>query len=299
MAYTPNNLAVYTQAFSGAVAGLLGQSTPLGTTRGQYTKTINIAGAWAQEVDTKWNTADDPDSFENAEIFAFSNDLFQVYEPQPDTGTTGIGSSTNPATYANTALDLLAVLADGETYLDGQGIAPPSINESNLGWMNDQATTNGQGDGGPTTVAIVQAVVRGSGIFRWAVSGAQPAAAGTEVVTWRASYETGVGAVTTTGGTAATLGEAAVGGKTQYASAATGTGIVVTAGGGADEALASEAGTVGTAAVGSSFAASGILQNNVAGTPFAQGSNVILKLGLTNSATNRVVSSMNVSLEEI
>jgi hypothetical protein len=295
MAYTPNNSTVYLQAFSGAVAGLLGQSTPLTTTRGQYTDTIDIAGAWAQAFDTEWGVATNPDAFEAAEILTFSNDLFQVLEPQPNTGTTGAGSSTNPTTYTATAAALMEVLTEAETYLAASATIG---NLYNKGWMNDQTTTNGQGVGGPTTVAIVQATARGSGIFRFNAAAAQAAAAAAEVVTWDVSYEEGTGVVTATGGTAATLGGKSSG-EVLYASAAAGTGIVITAGGGTNEQLASEATTIGTAAVGSDFAAGGLFWNNVTNLPFAAGTNVILKLRITNSATNRVVSSINVALEEI
>jgi hypothetical protein len=296
--YVPFNEEVFLKAFSGAVCGLLGQSTPLTTVRGSYTDTINIAGAWAKEVDTQWGVINNPDEFESDTIYDFSNDLFEVYEPQPDTGATGIGSSTNPATYLQSANALLAVLIDGETYLAAQGIVPFPVSTFNKGWLNDQVTTNGQGDGGPTTVALVQAVARGSGVFRFAVAGVQAAAAATEVVTWAASYEAGSGAVTTTGGTTTALGNKGSG-VALYASAGAGTGIVVTAGGGSDEVLESSAETLGTLYVGSKFSTSGLFWDNVNGKPFAAGTNVIIKLKITNSATNRVVSGMNVSLEEV
>jgi hypothetical protein len=121
MSYTPNNEYVYLQAFSGAVAGLLGQSTSLTTGRGTYTKTISIAGAWAQAVDTQWGDSTNPDQFENAEILAFSTDLFAAYDPQPRS------VSANPATYTATVAGMFQVLSDAETYLADQGISPQPI----------------------------------------------------------------------------------------------------------------------------------------------------------------------------
>jgi hypothetical protein len=129
--YTPKNVYVYIQAFTGAVAGLLGQSTNLvSTPRGYYTDTLDVAGAWAQEVDAQWFISFgnvDPDLFQFNEVLNFSDDLFQVCDPQPDTGVTDTGSSTNPATYLKSAQALMAILSDGETYLAGLGIVVPGF----------------------------------------------------------------------------------------------------------------------------------------------------------------------------
>lgn len=135
MSYSPNNVYVYLQAFSGAVSGLLGQNNSLSTTRGSNTDTIEIAGAWAQEVDTIWGSGTNPDLFEYQTIFDFSNDLFQVFDPPADTGITGNGSSTNPATYENSVNLLIRVLEDGEAYLAAQGIIPPFIPVSDQGFV--------------------------------------------------------------------------------------------------------------------------------------------------------------------
>ena len=122
MSYTPNNIYVYLQAFSGAVAGLLGQSKSLVTTpRGANTDTIDIAGAWAQEVDAQWGVSTNPDLFEYEEILNFSTELFQAINPQPSS------RSTSPATYTSTVEALMVLLEDGEAYLSSQSITPPSI----------------------------------------------------------------------------------------------------------------------------------------------------------------------------
>ena len=122
MSYTPNNIYVYLQAFSGAVAGLLGQSKSLVTTpRGANTDTIDIAGAWAQEVDAQWGVSTNPDLFEYEEILNFSTELFQAINPQPSS------QSTSPATYTSTVEALIVLLEDGEAYLSGQGIVVPPI----------------------------------------------------------------------------------------------------------------------------------------------------------------------------
>jgi hypothetical protein len=166
--YTPNNNNVYLAAFSGAVGGLLGQCNSLNTSSriaGANTPTINVAGAWAQEVDTLWALTTDPDQFEYSEINDFSEQLFQVYEPQPDTGATGAGSSTNPATYALTAQALLNVLADGETYLAGKGITPGLIAGNNE--MDVLDATIAAPGAGPASYIFVAAIatVKETGVF--------------------------------------------------------------------------------------------------------------------------------------
>lgn len=127
MSYAPINVYVYFQAFSGAVAGLLGQSTPLTTERGAYADTLAIAGAWAQEVDTQWGDSTNPDLFEYEEILNFSAALFLDTNPQASTGDTTPGSGTNPATYTQSAAALMTILSDAEVYLANQGIIPPPI----------------------------------------------------------------------------------------------------------------------------------------------------------------------------
>ena len=141
MSYTPNNIYVYLQAFSGAVAGLLGQSKSLVTTpRGANTDTIDIAGAWAQEVDAQWGVSTNPDLFEYEEILNFSTELFQAINPQPSS------RSTSPATYTSTVEALIVLLEDGEAYLSSQSITPPPlpggggqglISVSNIGTSTD------------------------------------------------------------------------------------------------------------------------------------------------------------------
>lgn len=173
---------------------------------------------------------------------------------------------------------------------------------TNAGWITNGATTNGQGSGGPTIVALVQLVCKSSGIFDYMVSASQNAAAATEVVTWTLTSQTGTAAVVLTGdGVAPGSGGVAQGIGSHVATAAAGTGIVISTGGGSEITWNSSAFTVGTAAVGSAFASVGTLHNSVSATaitPFTRGSNVFLVLKVTNSASNRVVNNINMSLHE-
>lgn len=159
---------------------------------------------------------------------------------------------------------------------------------SNISTLIDGATTNGEGVGGPTICALLQTTAKASGMFLWWASACQPAAAATEVCTMTVTMQDGAGAVTLTGNGVGT------GLNAQVATAAAGTGIVITAGGGDERTLAAPSGTVGTAAVGAAFSAGGLNSFQI-----TKGNNVFLCLKWTNSATNRVVSSMSLGLIEL
>ena len=166
--------------------------------------------------------------------------------------------------------------------------------DPNVAFITNGSTTNAQGAGGPTNVALVQLVCKGSGVFDYMVS-ASAAGAGGDVVTWALQSQTGTGAAAYTGATAAP----GLGGL--YASGAAGTGIAITGGGGGALTQLSQVQTVGTAAVGAAFSASGTLHNSVVATvvtPFVRGQNVFFALQLTDSATNRAVSGISLSLRE-
>jgi hypothetical protein len=297
--YTPNNQKVFLQAFAGAVAGLLGQSTPLTTTRGSYTATLNIANAWAQSVDTQWASALDPDEFEYTEIAEFSNDLFMVFEPQ-------VGS-TAPAFFTKTANALLTMLADAEAVLAAEGITPgaPGGNE-NYVYITNGSSLNGQGVGGPTTVALVSLKAKGSGIFRWSATAVQAGAAAGETVDFVVTSQTGTGAESFTGGATAVGGSGPSEASTinlLTSNGVAGTGIAVTGGGGGELTQYTDFVQIGTAAIGAKFSAGGIMQNSVTAqaprVPFPLGNNVMLLVKITNSTTNRLVTGICVSLEEM
>lgn len=177
-------------------------------------------------------------------------------------------------------------------FMQTLALMPPG--DPNMALLQNAATTNGQGVGGPTICALLSLTAKYTGVFDYCVAAAQPAAAGGEVATFTLTSQTGASALALTGQAAAGVGG-------QISTAAAGTGIVVTTGGGGELILGAPAFTIGTAAAGASFAQSGILHNsNVATviTPFARGSNVLLLLKITNSVTSRVVSSISMSLRE-
>jgi len=188
-------------------------------------------------------------------------------------------------------------LADGT---DATIVVPTAGQSGNRGWITDQTTSNAQGAGGPTIVALIQTTVKATGIFSWRAS-AELAAVAADVVTWTVTLQSGNGAVTTTGGTftGTSNGNAPTGGLALISTGVAGTGIVITAGAGASQTLVSSGKTIGTAAVNDLFAASGLAWSNTLGAPYTDGTNVFLCLAVTDSVANRAVSNINLSLEEL
>jgi hypothetical protein len=193
--------------------------------------------------------------------------------------------------------------------LQGAGGGLLEAGLGNYAVINQSATTNAEGSGGPTTCALVCVTAQASGIFMWYAS-AVSAAAAADVSTWSVTSQTGTGAATTTGGGAPTgyfygppYIETAPASAPLVATAIAGTGIVITAGGGSSKIQYSRAQTIGTAAVDDSFSAFGIMQNSLtalgARVPFTRGSNVFLLLNYTNSVANRAVSDINLGIVEL
>lgn len=304
--YTPNNQFVYLQAFAGAVAGLLGQSTPLTSgTRGYYTATMDIAGAWAQEVDTLWDSPTNPDQFEFAEIFAFSNDLFLVTEPQPSTGNATPGSGTNPATYANSVNALMSLMTDAETYLTGQGITPGPIPGGSGG--NYVAIDRGAPANYATPAAsIIAAIVvtpRASGIFRVTAGLGLTDSSSEEVSMFLYAQEQAVAGtpITLTGGTAAAqLGSGTGANALGETMTAVSTAIGITGGTGAKELATKNITAVATDPT--NVGISGIFSYSTGGTtktPFALNETCVLYVAVTCAAGTLSAMNLDFSVEEL
>jgi hypothetical protein len=291
MSYTPLNQSIFQAAFAASYAGMNGEGIGSGTApsiAGLYSSTANVAFAFAQSYDTNRGSA----AASTAEILDTESMCYSAWFQRNPTSVIG---ATTPATWTGLSADILAAINEGLAVVAGSTL--PSIT-GNRAWITFQITTNSQGAGGPTILALVQLVTVGSGIFRWAAGGAAGAVAA-DISTWDVTSQTGTGAFTTTGGTQVTAakGNGVAESQSLFASGAAGTGIVITAGGGTLQTLSTKAITVGTAYVGDKFSDSGLVYN--AGAPFPVGSNVALSLQYTNSVANRAITSLNLYLEEI
>jgi hypothetical protein len=298
--YTPNNIYVFTQAFSGCLAGLVSQQVSQPTAAGSYTSNDQIAAAWAIAFDAEWGESTNPDVFESAEIFAYSNDFFlQFVSP-------GGTAAVTPATYANVATALMTVLTDAETYLASLDlpIIPPPISQTrNIGSMWNEGPSGSQGHSGspPQIIALVQTTVQRSGVFRISAK-ANALCVAADVSTWTVKALYGVGAVATTGGASVTTANGIIptGGLSLISNGASGTGIAITTGQSGSDTLATEATAIGAdASLLDKFDYSNTVQNGNTGLPFIVGDNVFLALYYQNSVADRLISSVNLSLEEV
>lgn len=123
MSYSPNNVNVYTAAYSGAFAGMVSS--------GRYIKNANMAtyanraayaGAWAQEFDTLWgmNTID---LLQIDSILAHSQAVWEERTPTPDAPS--VTKYVDPNTYTEEIAAIVAAINAEETFFAQQGITPP------------------------------------------------------------------------------------------------------------------------------------------------------------------------------
>jgi hypothetical protein len=301
--YTPLNSAIFQAAFAGAYGGMNGTSLGNGqspTVVAGYSTLANIALAFAESYDTNRG---------NASSTSVENDLTQVLceEAWRDRNPFSVTAATTASTWTGLSAEILAAVAEGALEL-GTGANPLG---PNFAFIAVAATTNGQGVGGPSIVAMIQLVSKYSGIFDWTAYAEQAAAAATEAVEWQVTTQTAAAPpFTFTGGTAANGGIATGApplAQCVVSNGVAGTPIVITAGGGGELVQAQKTETIGTAAVGSSFGGAGVAQNAVGsvtvpntsgGHRFPQGNIVTLCLKIANSATNRVVGNINLSFGE-
>ena len=135
MAYIPQNLMVFTAAFSGAIAGMgASDRNPSDPNPADYDGLATVAGAFAQSFDTEWALS--PTSELDLEtIQEITEVVWQDRAPQatapvlnPDnfTWSTNVASAqTNPNTYTDLCRALIAIVRSGEAYFTSQGIIPP------------------------------------------------------------------------------------------------------------------------------------------------------------------------------
>ena len=167
----------------------------------------------------------------------------------------------------------------------------------------NNTTTNGQGVGGPTIVAVTQGVVTGSGLFRWSFACNIPTAAAGDVSTIQIVFQCGTGVVAYTGQASVAANNGSIvpaGSSVVVASGVAGTGIAIT--GGLTGPTTCTPGaqaqkTLGTLAAGDAFSASGFLRA-ASGAGLPLGANVFAELEYTNVGGNRVVQNIVLTLEE-
>jgi hypothetical protein len=121
MSYVPNNVSVYTAAFTGCVGGITSHRRLFSTSVMSYNDMMRVAGAWAAAIDTLW--VGTPTELDIENIGSMSIGAFADRFPNPKTEP----KSVLQATYASQALALVAALTSGQNYYAGQSIIPPPL----------------------------------------------------------------------------------------------------------------------------------------------------------------------------
>lgn len=120
MAYTPQNLQIFTAAFAGSLAGMgLSDRNIVNTSASAYAGLASVAGAFAQAVDTAWGV--NANQLDLEAIQSNCAAFWQERSPNADS------INTNPSTWANAALAIVATVQASEAYFTDQGIVPPAI----------------------------------------------------------------------------------------------------------------------------------------------------------------------------
>src|ERR1700690_1753455 len=123
MAYTPNNVLVYTAAYSGVISGFAASGRViLDPTVADYGKNAVIAGSFAASFDTAWEINPDTDPPDTLEVFIIEKACKAVWE-QRDTELTT--ETLDPDSFTTICNAIIALIIAGEGYFERQGITPP------------------------------------------------------------------------------------------------------------------------------------------------------------------------------
>ena len=166
MAYTPNNLSVYTAAFAGMLSGISGDNRwPESTTATDYAALTAACDAFAQAFDTAWGA--NPDN---------------TYQQQTISGLCAASwvnrtaKSTTPSDYTVHANALIAIIAEGSTQIASEGITP-SPDPSYTGAFVSVNAFGAKGDGvaDDSNSFITQwNAQKNTNISQWIVPGTYP-----------------------------------------------------------------------------------------------------------------------------
>ncbi|VVB55258.1 Uncharacterised protein [uncultured archaeon] len=120
MPYAPINVAAYTSAFAGAIAGMAVSGWIVDPTSADYNNATLVAGAFAQEFDTIWNNAT---ALNNLEIEAITSVVQQDFTGRGP-GPLNSAQFQNPLNWTVAAKACAALILQSDIFFAGQGINP-------------------------------------------------------------------------------------------------------------------------------------------------------------------------------
>jgi hypothetical protein len=136
MTYNPINVAAYTAAFSGAVAGMATSGWITDQTSSDYTNVTLIAGAFAQAFDQIWNNATPLNNLEEAAITAIVQTDFRGRGPGPFDSPT----FQKPNNWTQAAGACAALVLESDIFFTNQGVNPGSLFTTNYAAIGNGAS---------------------------------------------------------------------------------------------------------------------------------------------------------------
>jgi hypothetical protein len=120
MTYSPINVDAYTNAYSGAIAGMAVSGWITDPNAADYAKVSAIAGAFAEAFDTVWNDATALNWLQIQSIQSVAQEQFAGHAP----GSLDNASFVQAANWAVPAAACAALVLEGSAYVASQGITP-------------------------------------------------------------------------------------------------------------------------------------------------------------------------------
>jgi len=120
MAYAPVNVDAYTNAYSGALAGMAISGWIVDPTSADYSNVATIAGAFAQAFDVVWNNATALNWLQIQSIQSVCQEQFAGHAP----GSLDNAVFTQPSNWAVPAAACAALVLKGDAFVTSEGITP-------------------------------------------------------------------------------------------------------------------------------------------------------------------------------
>lgn len=120
MAYAPVNIDAYTNAYSGALAGMAISGWIVDPTSADYSNVAAIAGAFAQAFDLVWNNAAELNWLQIQAIQSVCQEQFTGHAP----GSLDNAVFTQASNWAVPAAACAALVLEGDAFVASEGITP-------------------------------------------------------------------------------------------------------------------------------------------------------------------------------
>lgn len=162
MTYSPINVDAYTNAYSGAIAGMAVSGWLVDPASGNYTQVVAIAGAFAEAFDTVWNDATTLNWLQIQAIQSVCQEQFAGHAP----GSLDNAQFASALNWGTPAAACAALVLQGDAYVASQGITPNTPGGGSGGGVRTPGTayvaasvaTTGNGSLGAPFKTIAEAI---------------------------------------------------------------------------------------------------------------------------------------------